>query len=65
MIWAFNDYDSSNGYSGVAYHGDTDHSDSTGWTMTLNSNGSVSSAGDVAPPPVPTPTDSNVILTIA
>jgi hypothetical protein len=49
MIWAYNDYDSTSGYSGVAYHTSTGHSDATGWTMTVNADGTVTSTGDIAP----------------
>jgi hypothetical protein len=48
MIWAYNDYDSTNAYAGVAYH-DTNIVAASGWTMTLNSDGSVTSAGDINP----------------
>jgi hypothetical protein len=61
MIWAYNSYDSTNGFNGVAYHS-SNYSGTTGWTMTLNSNGSVSSAGDIAPEPIPAPTNANLIL---
>jgi hypothetical protein len=63
MIWAYGTYTSSSGYNGVAFHG-TNYSASSGWTMTLSSDGSVSSEGDIEPAPTPEPTNSTLILNI-
>jgi hypothetical protein len=46
MIWADGAYTSSKGYSGVNYHGGSNHSKPSGWEMTVNSDGTVTSTGD-------------------
>lgn len=52
MIWAWNSYDSSSGFTGVAYH--NENKSVPGWTMTVNSVGTVSSSGNIAPVVAPT-----------
>jgi hypothetical protein len=61
MIWAYNDYNSADGYTtGVVYHGD--NKSVPGWQMTVNSDGTVTSSGNIEPA-TPTVTTS-LILTL-
>jgi hypothetical protein len=47
MIWAFGSYENSSGYTGLEYHGTENMSYPEGWTMTVESDGTVTSYGNV------------------